>query len=792
MVANRRVLAALAALLLVLAAQPVRAARPLLDSGKWDRYFALFARDSSVPWKPNTVRLDTFSGAAVDFAVYDVDPADVLVAGANARPRAVDTAKLQPVAKWRFTPRAGLGFTSSDIALPLQNKEGFFVVEARRADAVQQVWVNSSRIGMIVKETPAGALVYGADLGTGRALGGMRITYLVEREFQYDKTDQSGISHVPARARFALAEWGRSKAFVSFLPQSPPPATVVGVRADRATVRAGETVHVVGFARKRNGEEYRPASGQVVVTLTTGGRTLASQQAQLDRAGAFSGELVVPADAASGDVAVLANTGGASGGATIHVDAVGDVALAIAAPCTAQCPPDAPIEVTVSGKRGGAPAAGQSVRLRIVRSPHVVPPGTPAGTPEWGTTAIVDGAFTLDANGTAKVKIPAPGDGLASTYGVEAQAGSATASAQLISPLAKVALAVVPLRDRVDAGAPVTLEVRGFDAIDGLPVGDLDVHVSLAHGATTQEQNVKLDSLGNGSVTFRDAALGLNVASADTMVDGKRVLDASAVTVTPGTTLGGTATRSSDVRITLDRTHQRPGEKVTVNAQLGGAVGDALVTMECARGVTTAVVGTKDGVASTSLTVPETVGAVAVGVAFVRDGMLVAASAPVVVDGPGHERTLALQADKPIYGAGATAKITIADVDRGGATLAVRLTDRRAAGGAAFDDMAGVLGSNGTTTQVYASQDPAWHAWVTPARSTAGDIYGVDRPQAAPPRQPPMAAETDRVIVWKVDRLDGTAFSFTVPNTPGRYVLSIVKMTDDGDVGTGSLPVTVQ
>jgi hypothetical protein len=792
MVANRRVLAALVALLLVLAAQPVRAARPLLDSGKWDRYFALFARDTSVPWKPTAIRLDTFSGAAVDFAAYDVDPIDVLVAGANARPRAIDTSHRTPVARWRFTPPAGLGFTSSDVVVPLQGREGFFVIEARRGDAVQQVWVNVSRLGMIVKETPGGALVYGADLQNGRALPAMRITYLVGLQFAYDKTDGSGISHVPARARFALAEWGRSKAFVSLLPQSPPPAAIVGVRADRASVRAGEAVRIVGFARKRNGEEYRPASGDVAVTLVSGGRTLASNRLQLDRAGAFSGELTVPAGTASGDVAILAAAGGASGGATIHVDAVGDVALAIAAPCTATCPADAPFDVTVNARRGANPTAGTEVRLRIVRVPHIIPPGTPAGTVAWGTTTIVDQSVTVDARGSAKVTIPAPSDGLASTYGVEAVAGSATASAQLVAPTAKVALAVSPVRTALDAGEPLTVEVRGFDAIDGLPVGNLSVNLSLAHGATVQTQAVTLNALGNASATFRDITLGTNLVSADADVEGHHALDVGAVTVTPNATGGRAATRSADVRITLDRTHQRPNEKVNVNASLSGAVGDAFVTMESARGVTTAVVPTRDGAVATALTVPQTVGSVAIGVAFVRDGKLVDASTPLAVDGPGHERTLTMQSDRQTYAGGSTARITIAGGGRSGATLAVRVSDRRAAGGAAFDDLAGVMGSNGATTQNLASEDPPWHAWVAPARSTAGDIFGVDRPSTSAAPDAPITAETDRVVVWKVDRLDGETFDVVVPREPGRYVLSIVKMTDDGDVGTGSLPVTVQ
>jgi hypothetical protein len=171
---------------------------------------------------------------------------------------------------------------------------------------------------------------------------------------------------------------------------------------------------------------------------------------------------------------------------------------------------------------------------------------------------------------------------------------------------------------------------------------------------------------------------------------------------------------------------------------------------------------------------------------------LVTASTPLTIDGPGHGRALTLQSDRQTDSAGSTARITIGEDARTGATLAVRVTDRRAAGGAAFDDLAGVLGSNGATTQNVGSEDPPWHAWVAPARSTAGDIFGVDRPTTAPAPDAPIAAESDRVIVWKVDRLDGASFNVIVPREPGRYVLSIVKMTDDGDVGTASLPVTVQ
>lgn len=782
----------MAALALLFAAAPAQAARPLLDSGKWDNYFALFARDALVPWKRVSVRLDTFSGAGVDFAAYDVEPADVLVAG--ARPRPLDTTRRTPVAKWKFTPPAGLRFTTNDVEVPLKDKEGFYVIEARRGDAVQQVWLNLSKAGLIAKETPGGTVLYGADLGNGRALAGMRITYLVGTQFTYDKTDSVGISHVPARARFAIAEWGNSKSFVSFLPQSQPPVAVVGVRADRAAVRAGESVRIVGFARKRSGEEYRPATGEVSVTLASGGRTMASSRLALDKAGAFNGELAVPADAASGDAVILASAGGASGGATIHVDATGDVALTIATPCSTTCPADGTIDVSVTARRAGTLAAGQELRVRIVRSPHILPPGTPADAPQWGTTTVADQTLRSDEQGVVKLTIPAPTDGLASTYGVEASAGSATTSTRLTAPVGKIALSILADRPLLDVNDAVTLTVRAFDALDGSPSAGLSVHVALAHGPSAQEQNVTLGADGTADVTFRNIALGMNLASADADVDGRRVLDVSAVSVTPSALSARPQSRRGDVRIALDRPRNKPGDRVTITASLNGAVGDALVTMESARGVTTSVVPTRNGNVQTALAVPEAVGAISIGIAFVRDGALVDASALLVVDGPGHQRILALAADRATYAPGATAKITINDGDdRAAATVAIRVSDRRAGRGAAFDDVAGVLATSGTTTQNLSSEDPPWHAYVAPARSTAGDIFGFDRPQEAGGRVAvPMATASERVLVWKVDRIDRSTFEIQVPGAPGRYVLAIVKVTDDGNVGTASLPVTVQ
>ncbi len=775
------------------AGAPARAARPLLDSGKWDNYFALFARNATVPWKRVTLRLDTYSGAPVDFAAYDVDPSDVLVAGANARPRAIDSSHVKPVVKWRYTPPAGLTFASNDVEVPLLNREGFYVIEARRGTAVQQVWLNLSRVGLITKESPAGSLVYGADLGTGRALAKMRVTYLIGTHFAYDQTDPHGISKVPAHAVFALAEWGQSKSFVSFFPQSPPPGGLIGVRAERASARAGESVRVVGFGRTRSGNVYKPAAGTVALTMVADGKTIASSQATLDAAGAFTANFDLPADAPAGDAAILAAMPGANGGATIHIDGAGDTTLAILSPCTTACAPAAPIPLSIIARRAGAPAAGAALRVRVVRSPHVQAPDHNDDTAAWGVTTIIDANVRTDANGIAKVSIPAPSDGLASTYGVTAASGPSTASANLVAPSARVALSVTPVSDSIDVSDAATIDVRGFDALDGSPARGLAVDVRVTHGPTVQDSPVTLGPDGTARVVFRDVALGMNLVTADADIDGKHASDVSAVTVAPRALSGVADTHGSDVKISLAKPRQKPNDRADVTAMLSGAAGDALVTMESARGVTPVVVGVQNGSATAQLTVPETIGASSIGVVFVRDGAMVDALLPLVVDGPGHQRALALTVDRAAYAPSSTAQVSIADGDdTSNATVAVRLSDRRAAGGASFDDAPDILASRGTTTQNLASLDPPWHTWVAPAKSTAGDIFGFDRPPQPTQPDTAIAVAATRVLTWRVERMDHSAFSVTVPREPGRYVLSVIKMTDDGDVGAASVALTVQ
>ena len=270
-------------------------------------------------------------------------------------------------------------------------------------------------------------------------------------------------------------------------------------------------------------------------------------------------------------------------------------------------------------------------------------------------TTIVDTTLRTDPLGVAHVAIPAPSDGLASTYGIVAASGPSTATANLVAPNARIALAVAPVQDAIDPSDPATIDVRGFDALDGAPAAGLSVRVSVSHGPTNQDQTVTLGPDGTARVSFAGVALGMNLVTAQADVERRQVR--STFRRSPwrrGRSPARTSSSRGDVKITIepaaakarraDRDQREPHRRRRRCARYDGerARRDA---------------GRRPGaerIASTSMPVPETIGALAVGVVFVRDGALVDASLPLVIDGPGHQRLLALSADRPTYAPAAT------------------------------------------------------------------------------------------------------------------------------------------
>ncbi len=761
---------------------PVLAERPIADLHRLDAYLALFAADSNVPWKATAVRLDTYSSAPVMFSVYAVDPAEVLTAGSNTRPRAIDTRGRRPVLAFTFTPPGGYQFASNDVPIPIGSREGFFVVEARRGGVGEQVWINRTRVGLVAKQTPGELLIYGADLGTGRPLPRMRVQFVVNNAFVTAMTDANGIVRWNRASRpvFALAQWGPSYAFLSLLPQAPLPSTIVGIRTDSAVVHAGDRVQVAGFARTRAGNVLRPSSGVAVVSLRDGAVLVGEQRVSLDGAGAFSAEFALPPNAAAGDYAVLASVNAGVGSATVHVDAnAGSLSLRVAAACRDACRAQDDIPLLVHTSQGGA-----TVRVTVVRSPHVYVGYTPADTP-WATTTWFDATVRTGDDGNATIEIPHPTDELGSTYGVHVQAGAATADTRVVAPTADAAIRLQLDRTEQALGTAVGFDVYASE-LDGKPVTGAPVTVTLVHGSSVQQQQLVLDGNGHARGSFASPDLGTSLLFA--ILDRRgRAVDAAQVQIDPQastTTIDG---GSANVRIDLDRTNYRPGNAIGLSATAADAQGSALMTLESALGVQANVVAVSGGRAATQLRALDAAGELRVGAAFVHDGTIEWNTVPLDVLAAGRPELATVALSNATLAPNQETKIGIGGPP---GTYVVRISRETPSGSALFDSAPALLAIGALATQSSAPDSVTWHPWVDSTGDHAQILGFVRRTQ--PPSQLLLAQADTEAVSWSVVRGPSDAIPVQMPAQGGDYTLSVLDIADDGSVSAGSLPLTVR
>ncbi len=334
----------------------------------------------------------------------------------------------------------------------------------------------------------------------------------------------------------------------------------------------------------------------------------------------------------------------------------------------------------------------------------------------------------------------------------------------------------------------------GLETTRTLSRAGASVTVRLTHGPEIETAVVRLDAEGRARLTFAHPPLGTDFLLAHAAAGGKDALDAASVTVEPSALGAQTPQYADDFPIQLDHSRYRPGQRIDVGASLAGATGDALVSLDGAASYGVTTVGLRAGRATASLPFGETLGDDRVDVALVRDGAIYASSSELAVDGPGHPRKTALVADRPSYLPGQVAHVAVHDGGLGGgATVAWRLTDVRPNHGAAFEDAPALLAASATTSQITAAaEDESWHAFVTPARSTAGNLLGFDRPRTIGSPDAALAVAATKTEFWRVERQSASSLDVPVPDQPGRYVLSVLKIADDGDVGAASLGILVR
>lgn len=267
-------------------------------------------------------------------------------------------------------------------------------------------------------------------------------------------------------------------------------------------------------------------------------------------------------------------------------------------------------------------------------------------------------------------------------------------------------------------------------------------------------------------------------------------MDAAQVQVEPQTMQTQDAQGSRNVAISLDRKRYTSGESAHVDALLAGAQGSALLTLETPDRTDVRVVNASGGRAGASFHIADAAGVLAAGAAFVRDGALQWSTVPLVVDAPGRPLAATLQLDKSAYLPGATAQVKIADVRPGSGTAFVRITRGTPTGSALFTSAPDLLAIGTTGTQDTAAAGSSWHPWVDSTGNHA--VIQTFARRTAPPDDLTMTQADTASVYWTVDRHSGDSLSVPVPASRGKYVISLLKIDDDGRVTAASTDLVVQ
>ncbi len=193
-----------------------------------------------------------------------------------------------------------------------------------------------TRLGLTVKHSPHESLVLVTELGTAQPIAGAKVTVrdLANRVRWTGQTGRDGRVAVPGWGRlgiassqawqkpiqFVFAERGEDFAFTSNLFEdglepwrfdvdvdwNPKPETFAGVVfSDRGLYRAGETVNLKGWLRRRTSGDWAVVQDSVrLVLLDARGRPTLDRRLRLSDLGAFDLALPIPTGAPQGTYGV--------------------------------------------------------------------------------------------------------------------------------------------------------------------------------------------------------------------------------------------------------------------------------------------------------------------------------------------------------------------------------------------------------------------------------------------------------------------------------------------------------
>jgi hypothetical protein len=268
-----------------------------------------------------------------------------------------------------------------------------------------------------------------------------------------------------------------------------------------------------------------------------------------------------------------------------------------------------------------------------------------------------------------------------------------------------------------------------------------------------------------------------------------RAVDALGVQIDPQASAPALDGRSPNVAVSLGANAYRTGEQISVDAAAPGAQGKALVTLESSAGVQFDLTNEIGGRAAAHLRALDAAGELRVGAAFVHDGALEWSTVPLSLSAPGrpHLSPLSLRGEQ--LSAGQPARIALDTGDGGRGTFVVRISRGAPSGSALFSSAPGLLAIGVTTTQNSAPESLTWHPWVDSTGNHAQVLGFVRRSQ--PPPDESLAQAESETVSWRIVRGGPEGVAVVLPERGGRYVLSVLDISDDGSVSAGSSTIEV-
>ncbi len=142
------------------------------------------------------------------------------------------------------------------------------------------------------------------------------------------------------------------------------------------------------------------------------------------------------------------------------------------------------------------------------------------------------------------------------------------------------------------------------------------------------------------------------------------------------------------------------------------------------------------------------------------------------------------------FSPGESVHVGLNDAPNGPGTFVVRISRGVPSGSALFGSAPALLAIGVTTTQNSSPESITWHPWVDSTGNHAQILGFVRRSQ--PPPEVSLAQADTEAVSWSVAHGIASGVGIAMPQTSGRYTISILEIADDGSVSAGSSAVSVR